>query len=304
MTNDQLAQQWLDSNLAEGLAQSSVATYGDDIACYVGFLRDRGLHAASVTLNDLRDYLSSLDLANSTISHRRAVLGSFHRFLAEERIAQSNPAKLLSPLRRDQRIPKSITMDEVDRLLDTAHARAQDGSVGLYRQAGYARRAALLETLYASGMRISEAVSLQYAHIEVDHAQVVGKGQKERIILFNDKARTSIQLWKALAAAYQPGDRSWVFHGVRNYRKPLTRNAAFKEIKEAAQLSGIAPTRLSPHVLRHAFASHLLSNGVDLRVLQEMLGHADIASTEVYLHVLDHRKIGMVRDLHPMNDHL
>lgn len=304
MTNEQLINLWIDAITSEGLALKSVETYQDDIACYLRYLKAHGLSAATITLPSLRDYLYSLEAYSSaTIFHRRAVIGRFHAFLAAEGYASSDPADLLDPMRRGTAIPRTVSIDEVSRLLETAHDRASDTSGGLYAQAGLARRAALLETLYATGCRISEALALQYKDLRNNHAIIVGKGGTERLIMFNDRAREAIEFWRSLVIKYQPGSRIWIFHSTRRYDRPLTRNSAFKEIKDAAIQAGLSnPDRLSPHILRHAFASHLLSNGVDLRALQEMLGHADISSTEIYTHVLDHRKAAMVGDLHPMTD--
>jgi integrase/recombinase XerD len=196
-------------------------------------------------------------------------------------------------------------MDEVERLLETAHSKAADASYGLYRQAGHARRAALLETLYASGMRVSEAVTLPLSALRKDARMlaVKGKGRKERMVPLHQRAVEAIRLWWAFAKAYGTVSDKWVFYSIRDGSLPLTRQTALKEIKQAALDAGIAnPAKVSPHKLRHAFATHLLANGADLRVIQELLGHTDLATTEVYMHVEQSRNCAMLTDLHPLND--
>jgi integrase/recombinase XerD len=208
-------------------------------------------------------------------------------------------------MRRSRKLPFVLSIAETEALLETAHTLAADPSVGLYRQAGYARRAALFETLYASGMRISEALSLHSdaARPGTRMLMVRGKGDKQRLVPLHERAIAAIAQWQRLASAYSGGKPSpWLFHPVRNGAKALTRQAALLEIKEAAMAAGLAsPERVSPHVLRHAFATHMHSGGTDLRVLQELLGHAGIETTQIYTHLDTSRLHQMVRDLHPMN---
>ena len=169
------------------------------------------------------------------------------------------------------------------------------------------RRAALFEVLYASGMRVSEAVNLPAKAIASGARSMIvtGKGGKDRLVPLHDRAIEAIAFWRRLAAAYGSQSEKWVFHSVRNGATALTRQSALAEIKEAAVAAGIPnPDRVSPHKLRHAFASHLLSNGANLREIQEMLGHADLGTTEIYLHTDMSRTAAMVRDLHPLNDRL
>jgi integrase/recombinase XerD len=199
-----------------------------------------------------------------------------------------------------------LSIDETEALLETARRLAADPSVGLYRQAGHARRAALFETLYASGMRISEALSLpsDAARPGTRMLLVRGKGDKQRLVPLHPRAIEAIAHWQRLAAVYCGRVPSpWLFHAVRNGTKALTRQAALLEIKEAAVAAGLPnPERVSPHVLRHAFATHMHAGGTDLRVLQELLGHAGIETTQIYTHLDTSRLHHMVRDLHPLNE--
>jgi integrase/recombinase XerD len=208
----------------------------------------------------------------------------------------------MAPMRRRQRLLTVLSIAEVDRLLIKAHALADDPSSGLFKQASYARRAALLETIYGSGMRVSEAVSLRArtACAKVSHLLIRGKGDKERIVPLHAKALDAILRWRRLAAEYGTHSGIWLFHSVRDGKKHLTTRAAELEIKDTAVAAGLSRADLvTPHGLRHAFATHLLANGADLRLIQSFLGHADFGTTEIYTHVEISRSKAMVMDLHP-----
>lgn len=309
MSSDASVELWLDALSAErGTAASSLGVYRTSARCWADFLAARGITVENASRTDFNDYLASLDarqLSEATIAHRRTVVRSLHRFLMAEDHVGHDPTSMVAAMKRPERLPLVLTMAEVDKLLETAHALARDAEVGLYRQAGYARRAALFEVLYASGMRVSEAVNLPAAAIAPGARSmiVMGKGGKERLVMLHDRAVEAVEVWRDLAAAYGSVSDTWLFHAVRGGGAPLTRQSALSEIKEAAVAAGIRnPDRVSPHKLRHAFASHLLSNGADLRSIQEMLGHADLGTTEIYLHTDTRRTHGMVRDLHPLND--
>ena len=309
MTSEAYIALWLEALAAErGTATSSLGVYRTSARCWADFLASRGTTIEGASRADFTEYLAHLDarhLSEATIAHRRTVVRSLHRFLMAEEHVGYDPTSLVAPMKRPARLPLVLTIAEVDRLLETAHALARDDTVGLYRQAGYARRAALFEVLYASGTRVSEAVNLPAAAIAPGaRAMIVkGKGGKERLVMLHRRAIEAVEVWRDLAAAYGSVSDTWLFHSVRNGAAPLTRQSALAEIKEAAVAAGIRnPDRVSPHKLRHAFASHLLSNGADLRSIQELLGHADLGTTEIYLHTDTRRTHGMVRDLHPLNE--
>jgi integrase/recombinase XerD len=309
-TNQRLAQLWLDALTTElGASAGTIDTYTDDLNCYLVWLDENSLGLDEVGLEQIRDYITTLDqrgYAGSTIARRITVARGLHKFLIAEELGSRDPTSNLSTMRRPRKLPFVLSVAETESLLETAHGLAADPSVGLYRQAGYARRAALFETLYASGMRISEALSLpsDAAPSGTRMLLVRGKGDKQRLVPLHDRAIEAIARWQRLAHAYSGGALSpWLFHSVRNGAKALTRQAALLEIKEAAVAAGLAsPERVSPHVLRHAFATHMHSGGTDLRVLQELLGHAGIETTQIYTHLDTSRLHQMVRDLHPLNE--
>ncbi|MPR08154.1 tyrosine recombinase [Microvirga tunisiensis] len=308
-SNRRLAQLWLDALSTElGASAGTIDTYTDDLNCYLAWLEENSLGLDSIGLEQMRDYIAELDrrgYAGSTIARRITVARGLHKFLIAEELGSHDPTSNLSSMRRARKLPFVLSIAETEALLETAHRLAADPSVGIYRQAGYARRAALFETLYASGMRISEALSLpsDAARPGTRMMMVRGKGDKHRLVPLHDRAIAAIADWQKLASQYSGGEPTqWLFHSVRNSTKALTRQAALLEIKEAAVAAGISsPDRVSPHVLRHAFATHMHSGGTDLRVLQELLGHAGIETTQIYTHLDRSRLTQMVRDLHPLN---
>ena len=289
-TNQRLAQLWLDALATElGASVGTLATYTDDLTCYLAWLAENSLSLDEVGLEQIRDYIATLDqrgYAGSTIARRITVARGLHKFLIAEELGSRDPTAHLAAMKRSRKLPFVLSITETEALLETAHTLAADPSVGLYRQAGYARRAALFETLYASGMRISEALSLpsDAARPGTRMLLVRGKGDKQRLVPLHTRAIEALAHWQRLAAAYSGAAPSpWLFHPVRSGAKPLTRQAALLEIKEAAVAAGLpSAERVSPHVLRHAFATHLHANGTDLRVLQELLGHAGIETTQIH----------------------
>ncbi len=309
MDDRAMAELWLTALLSEQASSlGTIDTYTDDIETYLTWLAKQGLTLFDVRREDVTAYLGSLierGFAETTLAKKRSVVRNLHRFMVAEGHSTSDPTTLLEPMKRRRALPLVLSMKEVDQLLDTAHARAADTSTTPFQHASFARRAALFETLYASGMRVSEAVNLPWKAFRNDARMlyVRGKGDKERLVPMHARAVEAIMRWRKAVAAYGVASEKWVFHAVRDATKPLTRVSALEDVKQAALDAGLRrPALLSPHKLRHAFATHLLANGADLRVIQEMLGHADLGSTEIYTHVDISRRQRMVLDLHPLGD--
>jgi integrase/recombinase XerD len=222
------------------------------------------------------------------------VIRQLFRFLLAERLRHDDPASTLDSPQLGRSLPKVLSREEVDRLIGAT--RDKDGSDG-------GRMATLLEILYATGLRVSELVTLPLAAVERDPTVLVvrGKGDKERMVPLSDPARVAIVSWlhvrRALLAENEPSRFLFPSRGRTGH---LTRQRFAQLLKEAALAADIDPARVSPHVLRHAFASHLLAGGADLRSVQLMLGHADIATTQIYTHVLDEKLRSLVQDKHPL----
>ncbi len=291
-----------------GAALNTLEAYRRDLIAYAAGLKSRGTDPLAAETKDLRAYLATLEALGfkpTSAARRLSAIRQFHRFLLAENARRDDPALILDGPRQGQRLPKILSIAEVDALLATA----REGLDVEARPAGArlrtARMAALLELLYATGLRVSELVSLPRHALRGRDPLIAikGKGGRERMVVVSEPARGAVEAYRALLKTRAPGaaDGPWLFPADSDSGH-LTRQAFARDLKDVAVAAGIAAHRVSPHVLRHAFASHLLQNGADLRIVQELLGHADISTTQIYTHVLDERMKAMVRDLHPLGD--
>jgi len=280
-----------------GASKNTEAAYRADLKDLESFLARRRRRPATADAAALRAYLKALDylgMTPRTVARRLSVIRQFFRFLLAERLRDDDPASTLDSPKLGRPLPKILSREEVDRLI--AASRGKDETDG-------GRMATLLEILYATGLRVSELVTLPLVAVERDPTVLVvrGKGAKERLVPLGDPARAAIASWlHARAAMVDDGETSRFLFPSRGRTGHLTRQRFAQLLKEAALAAGIDPARVSPHVLRHAFASHLLEGGADLRSVQMMLGHADIATTQIYTHVLDEKLRALVRDKHPL----
>ena len=280
-----------------GASKNTEAAYRGDLANLSAFLARRKQGPATASAEALRAYLKSLDylgMTPRTVARRLSVIRQFFRFLLAERLRDDDPASTLDSPKLGRPLPKVLSRAEVDRVIEATRGRGDaDGG----------RMATLLEILYGTGLRVSELVTLPLSSVERDPTVLVvrGKGDKERMVPLSDPARTAIASWLHVRASTlgEGGSSRYLFPS-RGRTGHLTRQRFAQLLKEAALAAGIDPARVSPHVLRHAFASHLLEGGADLRSVQLMLGHADIATTQIYTHVLDERLRSLVQDKHPL----
>ncbi len=280
-----------------GASKNTEAAYRSDLQSLLTFLARRKQGPATADAAALRAYLKALDylgMTPRTVARRLSVLRQFFRFLLAERLREDDPASTLDSPQLGRSLPKVLSRAEVDRLIEATRARGgADGG----------RMATLLEILYGTGLRVSELVTLPLSSVERDPTVLVvrGKGDKERMVPLSDPARVAIASWLAArSSALADGETSRFLFPSRGKAGHLTRQRFAQLLKEAALAAGIDPARVSPHVLRHAFASHLLEGGADLRSVQLMLGHADIATTQIYTHVLDEKLRALVQDKHPL----
>lgn len=280
-----------------GAAANTVDAYRRDLQDLAAFLTGRRTSVTDATEADLRDYLGHLNTAGlsaRTAARRLSALRQFYRFLFAEGARADDPTASLDTPRQSRPLPKLLSEDEVDALL--AAARRRQGPDGL-------RLIALLEVLYATGLRVSELVGLPYAAVTRDprFLVVVGKGGKERVVPLSEPARDALDAYLTVRDSFLPkgGAAASVFPS-RSAEGNLTRHRFAQLLKETALAAGLDPTKVSPHVLRHAFATHLLNRGADLRSVQQMLGHADISTTQIYTHVLDERLKTLVQEKHPL----
>ena len=303
---------FLDMIAAErGAARNTLDAYGRDLADYIGFLAEKADHPARTETNRVRDYLMKLErdgLKPASAARRLSAVRQFHRFLFAEGHRTTDPTTVIEGPRRGRPLPKVLGVEEVERLLAAARVGVDDPERTAVERWRAARMNCLLELIYATGLRVSELMALprsaaRVASGKIETLTVRGKGGRERLVPLSDPARHAIALYREAAKTAGTGSIEagpWLFPA-DSEQGFMTRQAFARDLKATAAAAGIEPSRVSPHVLRHAFASHLLQNGADLRVVQELLGHADISTTQIYTHVLDDRMKAMVRDLHPLN---
>lgn len=260
------------------------------------------LEGASVTLGDLADAdaealrrlgESWIALSSSSVARKLSALRGFYAFLEAEGVRDDNPADALARPGLRRPLPRILSREEVERLFETAESRASGENPPLQ----HIRMLALMELLYGSGLRATELVSLPRNAVHPDRPFLIlrGKGGRERLVPVSDRARAAVGRW----SGHVPVGSLWLFPSGRSH---LSRVRLFQLVRELGAAAGIEPDRLSPHVLRHAFATHLLSGGADLRALQTMLGHADIGTTQIYTHVDGAHLVELVNRRHPLVD--
>lgn len=298
---------FLEAQAAElGAATNTLLAYGRDLKDFDSWLAYKDLEFDKVMRGDVESYLVYCDaqgLAKSTRARRLSAIKQLYRFAFEEGLRTDNPALQISGPGQDKSLPRILSVEEVDRLLTAARSTGRNDADRL-------RNTCLMELLYATGMRVSELVGLPVSATRGDPRLllILGKGGKERMVPLSPDARTALATWITLRdetqtarmAKKQPASK-FLFPS-RGKEGHLTRHRFYLLIKEIAVAAGVNPAKVTPHTLRHAFATHLLAGGADLRAIQTMLGHADVATTEIYTHVLEARLSELVLEHHPLSD--
>lgn len=296
---------FLDAQAAElGAARNTRLAYGRDLKDFAGWLDGRGLSFAAATRASVEDYLifcEAQGLSKSTRARRLSAIRQLFRFAHEEDWREDNPALRIKGPGASRHLPETLSQEQVERLLDAARTKGRTEAERL-------RNAALMELLYATGMRVSELVELPVSAARGDPKMILvrGKGGKERMVPLSAPARTALAAWLAHRDSAEdlgrregrPANRH-LFPGPGTAGH-LTRQHFHLMLKDIAVAAGISPSAVTPHRLRHAFATHLLAGGADLRVIQTLLGHADVATTEIYTHVLDEHLKTLVLSHHPL----
>ena len=305
-SDERLVALYLDMLAAERGAQSNtLAAYARDLADFSTHLARARRTIVGASTQDLRVYLGELarrGLGAATVARRLSAIRQLYRFLYAEGQRGDDPAAVLEGPKRARPLPKMLTLADVDRLLRTA--ATANPAAPLRERLRAARLSCLLETLYATGLRVSELVSLPVTAARRDARVIVvrGKGNKERMVPLNNAAKNAMAAYLALLEeSGREAQSKWLFPSFGESGH-ITRQHLARELKALAAAAGLRAEQVSPHVLRHAFASHLLHNGADLRVVQTLLGHADISTTQIYTHVLEERLKSLVRDLHPLGE--
>ncbi len=289
-----------------GASRNTLEAYRRDLEDYSLFLDGKKKDVGGAHTEDIRAYLAVLSrrkLAAASVARRLSAVRQLHRFLYAEGRRKDDPAAVLEGPRRGRPLPKVLAVEEVTKLLVTAHERAEAAKSSKTERLRAMRLACLLEVLYATGLRVSELIALpaSSARSKSEVITVRGKGGKERLVPLSQIARRTMQQYLSLREEVDAAESRWLFPSFGDSGH-VTRQHVARELKTLAASVGIEARKMSPHVLRHAFASHLLANGADLRIVQALLGHADVSTTQIYTHVLDERLKSMVRDLHPLAD--
>ena len=288
-----------------GAAAHTVEAYTRDLSEFLALLAAKGKTARTATPENLRAFLAGLvrkGLAPTSRARKLSAIRQFFRFLLTEGLRKDDPCSAIDSPCLPRPLPKILSFAEVETLLDTA-AGASDRAVDGAARRRALRLYALLETLYATGLRVSELISLPRGVLVADDRvlTIKGKGGRERLVPLNDAARNALAAHIAAVEEDEANGRTkspWLFPSSEGQH--LTRQRFGQELKALAIAAGIEPARVSPHVLRHAFASHLLERGADLRTVQQLLGHADISTTQIYTHVIEERLRRLVEEHHPL----
>ncbi len=281
-------------SVERGLSRNTIISYKEDITTYIGFLNAAKISSFSLTTkNNITDFMlheKDKGLSANSVARRLAAIKAFYRFLVRERILKADPSSLIDSPKLWKKIPQILSMNEVDALLSQPNIRDMQGI----------RDKAILETLYATGMRVSEAVNLKTDTINLDvgFLRCVGKGNKERIIPIGTKAINSIKRYLKISRPHQLKNKDSNSLFLNRFGKKISRQSLWKIIKRYAKEARIKKT-IKPHMLRHSFATHLLERGADLRSVQEMLGHSNISTTQIYTHINKDRLKSIHKMFHP-----
>lgn len=297
---------FLDMLTAErGAAAHTLEAYTRDLSEFLSFLAAKGKDAKHASADHLRAFLAGLSrkgLAPASRARKLSAIRQFFRFLLAEGIRADDPSSAIDSPRLGRPLPKILSLAEVEALLDTAKQATERSPDGAARRRAL-RLYAALETLYATGLRVSELTALPRKVLASDDRMLTikGKGGRERLVPLNETARAALAAYLAAVREDEEGRGAvspWLFPSSSGGH--LTRQRFGQELKALAVAAGIQPGRVSPHVLRHAFASHLLERGADLRTVQQLLGHADISTTQIYTHVIEERLRRLVEQHHPL----
>ena len=300
MSSDYLIESFIEMMSAErGAAQNTLDAYRRDLTDFTQFLDGKKVQVETADRHQIQHYLIDLDergFAPTSAARRLSSIKQFFQFLVSDGVRVDDPTRIIPAPKAGKSLPKTLSIEEVDRLLAQAENEADDPELSLKAQLKAQRLYVLLELVYGTGMRVSELVGLLRSSVTREGAMlnIIGKGNKERVVPLNDRAKDALLSY---LAKLPPGRFVFPANSDTGF---LARQVFARELKALALRAGLDPSKMSPHILRHAFASHLLERGADLRVVQLLLGHADISTTQIYTHILDERLSALVHEHHPL----
>ena len=283
-------------------ASNTLSAYRKDLSDFENYLIAKKIALIETKLDDLRSYISTLSnsLSNSTIARKISCFKQFYLFLYQEKLISTNPTLNISAIKKSFSLPKFLTNEEIFSILNLlTNTNEQD----------LIRLSAMLELLYASGMRVTELVSLKLSNLQIDnrtsniehHMIISGKGNKERLVVISEQAIIALKKYLPIRKYYVTckKNENWLFPSTSK-EGHLTRQRLGQLLKEIALKTNLDPAKISPHIIRHSFASHLLAGGADLRVIQELLGHVDISTTQIYTHIQTEKLKSIITNNHPL----
>ena len=290
--------------LENGSALNTVISYRKDISLILDWFSLNKIDLNNVSESKLLKYFSTLKTSNyalSTINRKISVIKNFFNFMFVEKIIHHNPASNIKAIKKQKKLPNVLSENEIKNLIDKAYENYKESSEN--KKLSYYRIYVVLEILYSTGLRVSELLSLKVLNLKniKDKFYIKGKGGTQRLIIFNENSLKLIKVWLKLRKNYENFlDNEYLFPD-KNSKKSISRQIIYKDLKNLAMQLHLNENKVSPHSIRHSFATHLLNRGVDLRSLQKMLGHSDISTTEIYTQVRQDRLSGLVKDTHPLN---
>ncbi|MEZ5840403.1 MAG: site-specific tyrosine recombinase XerD [Hyphomicrobiales bacterium] len=289
-----------------GASPNTLASYRRDLEDFATFLKDRRRDLAAAATDDIRAYLDDLEIRGfkaSSAARRLSAIRQFHKFLYAEGLRGDDPTGPIASPKKRRPLPRVLSEADAGRLIDAARAATTAPGLTLAARLKALRLYVLVEVVYATGLRVSELIALPASAGRRDHRYIIvkGKGGRERLVPLSARARDAMREWLLALGAAGKAASPWLFPAFSETGH-LTRQAFGRDLKVLGAAIGLGPSQLSPHVMRHAFASHLLQNGADLRIVQTLLGHADISTTQIYTHVLEERLRRLVEDHHPLAD--
>ena len=304
MPKAHLVEAFLEMMSAErGASKNTLSSYARDLSGYGEHLSKMGVSFEEVSSAQIQSHLASLvsdGLAASTQARHLSAIRQFHKFLFTEGVRKDDPCGVIDSPKLGRPLPKVMSMEEVESLIGKAEEEAQGTLGSKSTKLRRLRLYVLIELIYGTGLRVSELVSLpaSSARVTAQFLTVRGKGERERIVPLSNKAKAAMRQYVELK--WSGGSADGFLFPAGSATGHYTRQAFARDLKDLAVRAGLQPSKVSPHVMRHAFASHLLQNGADLRSVQQLLGHADISTTQIYTHVLDERLRKLVEESHPL----
>lgn len=289
--------------LEKGFSKNTIDAYNKDLLIFEKWLSKSYLDYKTISKKDINNYIGQLKMKNilgSSTNRKLSVLKSFYQYLNEEKVVNENPSKTILGQKIEKGLPKILSEKEIIHLIDLAK---KNYNTNLKERLVFLRTWLVLEILYSTGLRISELLNIKVSQVAniTDKLYIKGKGDKQRVVIFNKNSLNVLNIWLKIMMQNKKNKNSFVFENFNNIKK-ITRQKIYNDLKSLAIKANIDIEKVSPHSIRHSFATHMLNRGADLRTIQKLLGHSDISTTEIYTNVRQNRLKGLIDNIHPLNN--